>query len=187
MLPPDRRSDEDLIEACNQGDAREATQAFEALYRRHKDFVIRVARRFVSDNDAALDVLQETFAYVLRQFPPAGEGLTLTAKFTTFLYPVARNTAISLVRKDRRFPASDDVGPDDLPAVRDRGDGDVSAALDDLPDERREVITLRFVDDLSLKEIADVLGIPLGTVKSRLHLAIKQLKDSPDAKKFFDP
>ena len=53
-------------------------------------------------------------------------------------------------------------------------------------DQRREVITLRFVDDLSLQEITEVLQIPLGTVKSRLHLAIKQLRESPETRKFFE-
>jgi len=184
--PPDRGSDKDLVAICNHGDEREAARAFEALYRRHKDYVLRIALRYVDDNDAALDALQETFAYVLKKFPPAGEGLTLTARFTSFLYPVAKNCAISLTRKSQRFPAAD-VRPDDLPAARAPEGSDVSGAIRDLPDERREVIMLRFVDDLSLKEIADVLKIPLGTVKSRLHLAIKQLRNAPGTKKFFDP
>ena len=186
-LPPDRLSDADLVDVCNHGDARDGAAAFETLYRRHKDFVLRVALRYVNDNDAALDALQETFSYLLKKFPPQGDGLTLTAKLTSFLYPVAKNSAISLARKAGRFPASGSVQPDDLPASEAPAASGIPALLKELPEQQREVITLRFVDDLSLNEIAELLDIPLGTVKSRLHLGIKQLRESPDTKKFFDP
>ena len=178
----DRRSDEELIEICNCGDADAAADAFNALYLRHKDFVIRVALRVVGDHDMALDVVQETFRYLLRKFPPAGRGLTLTSKLTTLLYPVAKNSAISLLRKAGRFPAGS-AEPDELPAVSPPSSGNILPLLDILPAERREVILLRFVDDMSLREIAESLQIPLGTVKSRLHLAIKQLRESPEIKK----
>ncbi len=182
----DRRSDADLVQACNYGDAQESTRAFETIYNRHKDYVVRVALRFVPDRDAALDVLQETFSYLLRKFPPTGRGLTLSARLTSLLYPVAKNCAITLMRKSQRFPSSDGVRPDDLPADPPSEQSNIAAALKHLPDERREVITLRFVDDLSLQEIADALQIPLGTVKSRLHLGIRQLRDSPDTKLLID-
>jgi len=182
----DRRSDADLVDVCNHGDAREATRAFETLYNRHKNYVIRVALRFVSDHDSALDVLQETFSYLLRKFPPSGKGLTLTARFTSLLYPVAKNSAITSMRKSRRFPRSDNLQVDDLPAKPPVLDSDIAALLGELSDERREVLMLRFVDDLSLQEIADTLQIPLGTVKSRLHLGVRQLRDSPETKIFFD-
>ncbi len=103
----DPRSDEAPVQTCNEGDAAQAAQAFEALYLRHKDYVLRVALRFVPDTDTALDVLQETFAYLLRRFPPTGEGLVLTAKLTSLLYPVAKNTAITALRKAGRFPSGD--------------------------------------------------------------------------------
>ena len=181
----DTRSDKALIDACNHGDAREATRAFETLYRRHKDYIVRVALRFVPDNDAALDVLQETFSYLLSKFPPSGPGLDLTAKLTTLLYPVAKNTALTLSRKSARFPAAD-TAPDELhsPAV---AETDLDGLLRDLSAEHREVVLLRFVDDLALKDIANVLGIPLGTVKSRLHLAIRQLRELSDVKKMRSP
>lgn len=182
----DPRSDEALVQACNEGDASQAAQAFEALYLRHKDYVLRVALRFVPDTDTALDVLQETFAYLLRRFPPTGEGLVLTAKLTSLLYPVAKNTAITALRKAGRFPAGDQT-PDDLPGAEraepSGGAGDIRKVLADLPAGQREVLQLRFVDDLSLQEVADVLEIPLGTVKSRLHLGIARLRDSDFAKR----
>ncbi len=181
----DPRSDEALVAACNTGDAAEAAHAFDSLYRRHKDFVLRVALRFAPDTDTALDVLQETFTYLLRRFPPTGDGFELTAKLTSFLYPVAKNTAITALRKSGRFPAAD-VAPDDLPGQDDVDTGDIDGVLASLPGGQREVLQLRFVDDLSLQEIAVVLGIPLGTVKSRLHLGIAKLRSSDFAKNLDD-
>ena len=112
----DPRSDETLVKICNQGHPR-AAAAFEALYLRHKDYVLRVALRFTLDIDTALDVLQDTFVQLLRRFPPTGEGITLTARLTTLLYPIAKNTAISAARKAGRFPVADDVTPDHVPAL----------------------------------------------------------------------
>ena len=183
----DQRSDADLVQTCNQGNSADATIAFEILYMRHKDYVIRVALRFVPDNDSALDVLQETFSYLLRKFPPSGPGLTLTANLTSLLYTVAKSSAISLMRKANRFPPSDTFQPDDLQAATISHHPGIEPLLGELSEERRELLTLRFVDDMSLQEIASLLQIPLGTVKSRLHLAIKQLRDSPGAKKLLDP
>jgi RNA polymerase sigma-70 factor (ECF subfamily) len=179
----DRLSDQDLIAVCNDGDAEDAAAAFNALYRRHKNYVVRLAMRFVNDHDVALDVLQETFSYILRKLPPPGPGIKLNAKMTTLLYPVAKNLAITQLRKAGRFDAGED--PDSLPAPEvDDGD-DLDHVLRALSAERREVLMLRFVDDLSLQEIADTLDIPLGTVKSRLHLGIRELRDSPDIRKIY--
>ncbi len=175
----DPRSDAALIAICNGGGPA-AAGAFDALYRRHKDYVLRVALRFVPDTDTALDVLQETFLYLLRQFPPVGEGLTLRAKLTTLLYPVAKNNAISALRRAGRFPQAEQA-PDDLAAPPAADDGDLRRVLDGLPPGQREVLLLRFVDDLPLGDIAEVLDIPLGTVKSRLHLGIRSLRASPAA------
>ncbi len=184
----DRRSDEELVDVCNVGDAESAAAAFEALYRRHRDFVLRVARRFTRDRDLALDALQETFAYLLRKFPPAGNGLHLTAKLATLLYPVAKSSAITARRKAARLQGAGDTELEDLPAAPAlESDDALAAALARLSPERREVLTLRFVDDLSLAEIAAALEVPLGTVKSRLHLAIKELREDPRTKDLFDP
>jgi RNA polymerase sigma-70 factor (ECF subfamily) len=75
---------------------------------------------------------------------------------------------------------------DELPAET-PSDGAIDAALAALSPERREVVTLRFVDDLSLAEIAAALDVPLGTVKSRLHLALKELREDSRIKDLFEP
>jgi RNA polymerase sigma-70 factor (ECF subfamily) len=187
MSPIDRRSDEELVAICNGGNAPDAARAFEALYRRHRDFVLRVARRFTRDRELALDALQETFAYLLHKFPPAGDGLVLTARLSTLLYPAAKNAAITAVRKARRSAGAGDAMLEDLPAEATADVEPIDAALAALSPERREVLTLRFVDDLSLAEIAAALDVPLGTVKSRLHLALKELREDNRIKDLFDP
>ncbi len=176
----DPRSDGELVDAINAGDDR----AFEALYFRYRDWVHGVATRFTRDHDLALDVLQETFAYVLRKCP----SLKLTAEMKTFLYPVIKHTAIALRTKSLRF-ASDDQALADLDAPPDPPPGSVRAelasALRVLPAEQRETLLMRFVDDMTLQEIADALNIPLGTVKSRLHHALKTLRENEHTRRYF--
>ena len=183
----DTRSDDDLVDVCNAGGGDEAARAFSVLYRRHRDYVLRIALRLTGDRELAADALQEVFAYLLRQFPPPGPGLTLTARFTTYLYPIAKNTTLSLLRKAHRLPDID-VDPDDLAADTDPGPtgDDLDRLLGSLSAERREILNLRFVDGMALDEIALALDIPLGTVKSRLHNAIRVLRDHPAAKNFFE-
>lgn len=177
--------DRALVEMCNDGDATQATQAFNTLYMRHKDYVVRVAMRYVRSRELALDVLQETFAWFLGKFPPQGPGFVLTAKLTTFLFPVAKNIAITQQRKTARFEADRD--PDELAATELAPPDELDRLLDGLPEERREVLLLRFVDDFSLAEIAEALGIPVGTVKSRLHLAIRSLRNNSTIKDLYFP
>ncbi len=177
----DPRSDGELVDAINTGD----DGAFEALYFRYRDWVHGVATRFTGDHDLALDVLQETFAYVLRKCP----SLKLTAEMKTFLYPVIKHTAIALRNKSLRF-ASDDEALADLGARPDpppeSARAELSSALRLLPAEQREVLLMRFVDDMTLQEIADALDIPLGTVKSRLHHALKTLREHESTRRYFD-
>jgi RNA polymerase sigma-70 factor, ECF subfamily len=178
--PDDPRNDQDLVAALNDGDAG----AFDALYLKYRDWVVRLAERFTRNDADALDVLQETWAYVIRKFP----GFRLTASFTTFLYPVVKNLSIAARRKRHRF-AGDDGVLDAAPASvgRAEGPGELEAVLAALPDTHREVILLRFVDGLSLEEIAEAVDIPVGTVKSRIHNAIKVLRDDERTRNYFAP
>ena len=177
MIPSDSRSDQELISAANQGDER----AFEQIYLRHRDWVLRLARRITGNSEDALDVLQETFAYFFGKFP----GFILTAKLTTFLYPAVRNYSIARLRKTRR--SSDTVPEQTSPGSTDAFDSltDLATVLDALNEGERDVINLRFITDHTLQEIADILEIPLGTVKSRLHNGLRSLRDSPKVRKFF--
>ncbi|HWW00998.1 MAG TPA: RNA polymerase sigma factor [Candidatus Acidoferrum sp.] len=177
----DALSDLDLIAAINDGDAA----AFEVLYFRYRDWVVALAFRFTGDNDAALDVLQETFLYVLRKFP----GFRLTANFRTFLYPAVHNLSIAARRKAARYQASEeDLRQLENTAASLGGEpacGDLDLVLARLSEEHREVILLRFVDGLSLGEIAGAMEIPLGTVKSRLHKALQTLRCDERTRDYF--
>jgi RNA polymerase sigma-70 factor (ECF subfamily) len=179
----DPRSDQDLIAAANAGD----TGAFEALYRRYKDWVVSLAMRLTGDADQALDVLQETFIYLLSKFP----GFVLTSRLTTFLYPAVKNIAIHLRRKrDRlKIDADDQIAalPAAAPAPTPTADPDLVAVVSGLPETHREVVLMRFVDGFSLDEIARALSIPTGTVKSRLHNALAALRSDPRVQRFFEP
>lgn len=182
----ERLSDLELVELCNTADAASAKRAFEVLYTRHKTFVLRVALAVVHDHALALDALQETFTTLLVQFPPPGEGLKLTARLTSYLYPIARNAAISQLRKAQRTRPDDATEPDELAFLAPDSSDDIDILITELSRERREVITLRYVLDLPIADIADALDLPVGTVKSRLNAAVTQLRNSPKAKHFFE-
>lgn len=180
MRYSDGPTDEQLIADYNAGDG----SAFEAIYYRYRDWIVRLAWRFTGDMDDALDVLQETFAYFHRKFP----GFKLTARLTTFFYPVVRNLSLEARRKRIRSLGAGDEMLDQVPTACVDGPSELAAALRDLGAGQREVILMRFVDDLSLEEIAAALAIPLGTVKSRLHNGLAMLRANPSIKEIFvDP
>ena len=183
-MPDEPTSDEaptdtELVQRANAGDAR----AFDVLYERHRDWVVGLAYRFTRHRDDALDVLQETFRYFFGKFP----GFELRAQLRTFLYPVIRNHSIGLARKKRPHLPGDEVVAGAAGVREERGDSreELAACLGRLPEGQREVLLLRFVDDLSLQEIADWLRIPQGTVKSRLHNALKTLREDPGTHDWF--
>ncbi|MEZ6127390.1 MAG: RNA polymerase sigma factor [Planctomycetaceae bacterium] len=171
--PGDNLTDLQLVDAINGGDQ----QAFAVLYHRHKDWVVSLAYRFTGHHEDALDVMQETFAYLVRKFP----GFKLTAQMTTFLYPAVRNLSIAARRKRQRSTSSDedlDLFPE-AAQTDETGRDDFAAMLSSLSDAHREILLMRFVDDLTQPEIAAALDLPLGTVKSRLHHAVQAVKNSP--------
>ncbi len=177
----DPRTDLQLVEAINRGDPR----AFECLYRRHRDWVVNLAYRFTGNRDTALDVMQEAFLHLLGRFP----GFQLTARLTTFLYPVVKHLARDAVRKSGRQSTGLEAAPEPTtPATEPADDAHDSLrpVLASLSDEQREVILLRFADGFTLDEIAASIEVPLGTVKSRLHHAIRRLRSDPNVRKFFE-
>jgi len=179
----DQRTDLELVAAINGGDAA----AFEVLYLRYRDWVVGLAHRFTGDSNSSLDILQETFLYLLKKFP----GFRLSANMKTFLYPAVRNLSIAARKKAARYQ-SGELGAsqiEEIPACDTvpGSSGEVGAILAMLGPEHREVLLLRFVDDLTLAEIAQALGIPLGTVKSRLHHALERLRAHPRTRGLFNP
>ena len=112
--------------------------------------------------------------YLLRKFP----GFKLTARMTTFLYPVVRNLSIAARRKARRFASDQDLIAHVPVESQDCG-GDtrveLAVVMSALPPGQLEVVLMRFVDGMTMSEIALALNLPEGTVKSRLHLASSQV------------
>ncbi|MHC4115371.1 MAG: RNA polymerase sigma factor [Planctomycetota bacterium] len=175
-----RDYDEELIKLANKG----GTDAFETLYYRYRDWVYQLAWRFTGDQDKALDVLQETFIYLLKKLP----NLKLTARMTTFLYPVVKHLSLTTYRSNKHLVHAEE-SLKDLPSTANKKINGVrvelAAALAVLPEEQREVILMRFVDDMKMKEIALTLNIPIGTIKSRLHNALQALRRDRRTKDYF--
>ena len=156
------RTDKELLDAFRRGDAA----AFEELYLRHRDWAAGLARRVCGNREDALDVLQETFAYVAQR----AATLDLRASFRTFLYPVVKHRSIDRKRARRPQP----TGPE--PEAPRTVEGAIDQYLNQLGEDQAEVVQMRFADGMSLDEIAAALEIPLGTVKSRLHHALEILR-----------
>lgn len=165
----------------NAGEA----EAFSVLYQRYRDWVVLLARRITGSDDLALDVMQETFLYLLGKFP----GFILTCQLKTFLYPVVRNHSLNAIGKARRLHSGieenrhlENLPSPDMPPGASE---DLEMVLSSLSADHRETLMLRFIDGLSLMEIAEATGIPLGTAKSRLHHAISKLREDPRSREFF--
>ena len=172
-------SDQELIELANRGDS----DAFEALYRRHRDWVYQLAWRFTGNRTDALDVLQETFIYLLGKFP----GFKLTSSMTTFLYPVVRHVSATVRSGTSRFTSEEQILDEMVASQYEKSEyrSELAAVLIALPAEQREVLLMRFVDDMSLQEIAAALDIPVGTVKSRIHNALQTLRSDRRTRDYF--
>jgi RNA polymerase sigma-70 factor (ECF subfamily) len=159
--------DVELIGRVAGGDGR----ALDELMRRHEDLVFAVCLRIMTNRESALDAAQETFLTVFRK----ASLYKAEAAFTTWLYRVATNTCYDLLRKAKRRHAEPLPEHHD-PADRSAGDAfesvelrpSVEAALQRLPEDFRAAVVLSDIHGLGMAEIAEVLEVPVGTVKSRL-------------------
>ncbi len=158
-----------LVTAARQGDR----EALEALLRRHQDRLHGLCRRMLGNDHDAEDATQEAMIAIVRGLPRF-DG---RSAFSTWAYRVATNAALDeLRRKGRRprptadedhesaFPADGRLDPQEVISAR----LDVDAALQLLPEEQRAAVVLRDLLDLDYAEIAEVLAIPIGTVRSRI-------------------
>ena len=171
-------TDDQLVARANDGDA----EAFTALYERYRVWVWQLAWRHTMQRERAEDVTQEAFLWLLRKFP----GFHLEASMKSVLYPVTVHLARDVRTRERRRqtePLPVEASGIDSRAGSSRAD--LQRALAMLPEGQREAVLLRFVDELSLDEIARCLDIPPGTVKSRLHHALAALRADESVRKFF--
>ncbi len=167
----DPKTDEQLIANANQGQQT----AFEALYQRYRVWVFTLALRFCGSEADAGDILQDTFLYFFNKFP----GFTLRAQLKTFFYPVIKHKALDCLRRQRRHVPLENHADNlyqEFSYARLNGDRHLLDLVAELPQKQREVVLLRFADNLDLNEIALTLNIPRGTVKSRLHHALTALR-----------
>lgn len=183
-------SDEELLRRFCEGDG----DAFEALMSRYERPLYNFIARSVRRRDLAEELLQDVFMKVVQR----SADFKGSSKLSTWLYTIARNLCIDHSRKMvfRRHksldspgrPGKDDEGPslvertaaDSLTADRQAIANDLSvritAAVEELPEEQREVFLMRQLQGMAFKDIADVVGVPENTVKSRMRYALERLQ-----------
>jgi RNA polymerase sigma-70 factor (ECF subfamily) len=165
-------SDKEYAERASKGDG----QSFSALVRRHQDRVYRYVLRMMGCREDALELTQEVFLRAYRALP----SWRPDALFSTWLFRIATNVAIDGIRKRKlaTYISIDECkdlvahtqGPEELAEAGERGRL-LESALQQLPLEYREVLLLREIEEMSYSEIAQVLRIREGTVKSRISRA----------------
>jgi RNA polymerase sigma-70 factor, ECF subfamily len=180
----DPRSDEDLLLALRGGDKA----ALGPLVRRYERELFGYLARYLRDETLAADVFQLTFLAVFRKILQYEPGRPARP----WLYAVATNQAIDASRRKARRP--DQTAPDgfddgagpfaaltaNLPDPADETEAAetrarVRAAVDELPDALRQTVVLAYFQGLKYSDVAEALGVPVGTVKSRLHAAVAKL------------
>jgi len=178
-----------LVERARTGDSR----AFEDLARLHKDRIFNYLLRMVGDRSEAEDLAQEAFLRAFRAMHRFRGG----AAFQTWLYRIASNLAVDALRRRKREEArsvslQEPIGTPDGEVVRELPDAllspqqraeqaelqaEVQRAIASLSPKLREVVVMFDLQGLTYEELAQITGVPLGTVKSRLFNARSQLRD----------
>jgi RNA polymerase sigma-70 factor (ECF subfamily) len=161
-------------------------EALGALYDRHRGLVFRTALAISGDAEAAADLLQEVFLRLHRFASHIDSGRPLEP----WLYRMTTNLSYTWVKRHNRLlrPLEDVAdwitgNRKDIPAVRSEMNESwrqIQQAIATLPLSHRGVVVLYYIDDLSIQEIAEILNIPVGTVKSRLHYSRQALRKSLD-------
>jgi RNA polymerase sigma-70 factor (ECF subfamily) len=173
-------TDEALVQAAGRADGE---RAFGELLRRHQGKVRGLLLRLTSDRNLADDLAQEVFLRAYRGLC----GFEGRARFSTWLYRIAYNVYLNHRARVRELAAlpenfeSGAMAPESSMSVT-RSDlrRDLDAAIGALPERYRAVVMLYYLEDVSYPEIAEILELPLGTVKTHLHRAKRMLRDHLD-------
>jgi RNA polymerase sigma-70 factor (ECF subfamily) len=185
-------SDEELLERFCRGES----EAFGALVRRYERELYGYLRRYLGDGNLAEDVFQNTFLQIYIKSGQYEPGRPVRP----WLYTIATHQAIDALRRNGRHQAvsldeaRSESGEETLAGLLDllhcRGPSPVEAAsvqerreqvriqVEQLPDFLRQVLILAYYQGMRYRDIADILGIPVGTVKSRLHAALIKLQEA---------
>jgi RNA polymerase sigma-70 factor (ECF subfamily) len=179
----EKMSDSDVLADVMAGDV----DAFEKIVDRHKNRLFNFVCRFVGDRETAEDIVQETF---LRAFRRRREYRAI-ANFSTWLFTIAGNLAKSELRRRKRWrflslnwdeetetgiDIPDESQRPDTVTETSLADHQIQEAIESLPANYRKVVLLRDVEGLSYQEIAEIVGRPVGTVKSRVNRARLRLQ-----------
>ena len=186
----ERSVDLELVRRVQRGER----QAFDILVRKYQYKVVKLVARYVSDPSEALDVTQETFLKAYR----AIRKFRGDSAFYTWLYRIAINTAKNYLVAQSRRPLETDIDAQIEPAegpgplslrdnatpehllLRDEIEATVFSAIEALPEDLRTAITLRELEGLSYEEIAQAMGCPVGTVRSRIFRAREAINNKLD-------
>ncbi|MDH3708533.1 MAG: sigma-70 family RNA polymerase sigma factor [Cyclobacteriaceae bacterium] len=164
--------DELLVIRCKEGDGK----AFALLVKRWQPKILRHAYRMTGESAVAKDVAQETWIAAIKGI----SNLRDPAVFKVWIYRIASNKCVSWIRsrqKHRRMAEYVRQNPEDkTPIEEDDKMTRLRLELQDLPDNQKVVLTLFYLENQSMHEISQSLGVPVGTVKSRLYHAREQLK-----------
>ena len=162
-------------------------RAFERLFERYEERLLYYLRRVAGSADVADDAFQEAWLKAYRSI----RTLKKPRAFRTWLYRIARNAAMDRLRSAGREIPLDDPGAreavatagaeEDATGFDDDDVADLHAGLDRIDAIHREVLTLAFLEDLSYEETADVVGVPIGTVRSRIHYGRRALRREIEA------
>lgn len=158
--------------------------AFDALFQKYQDYVYHIIYGIVGSSEEARDLTQDVFVQVYRALPKFRHG----ARFATWLYRIAANRAVDAARGSRRWrflPILEDAPPrahetivdPEQVAIRGSEQQAIQQILMQCPLGHREVLALRYYRELSLEEMAEILGCSLSAAKVRLHRARKVFKD----------
>ena len=177
-------SDEKLAELYADGNE----SAFAVLIERHLPAVCGFARKYVGDADKAEDIAQETFVKVWKNI----KTFDTKRNLRSWLFTIAKNTALDYLKKKKVLPFAnftsdegynpfeeipeDKILPDELLEQKDAAK-QLEEKLEKIPEQYRIILTMRYMDDLTLHEIADVLDLPYNTIKSQHGRALQSLKN----------
>jgi len=169
-----------LIKRCQVGDK----EAFQELISKYHPFIYKFLIRLTKDEESAEDLTQETFIKIIRNIDKF--DINGKAKFSTYLVTVSKNCYIDYLRKTQKYvmtnPLEESFQAEDHKFnleknVIDKMDSlDVLEVMKQLPDNQRIVIEMKYIEDLTLKEIGDALNLETKTVKSRIHNGITKLR-----------
>ncbi len=164
-------SDEDLMSRFQGGEER----AFTALYDRYQNRLYGYCVKMLKDRALAEDIFQEVFIRVARKHQQFTGG-----NFGGWLFAIARNQCLNAIRDRHEHSSLEDVGRNLVAPETDlynESSEILRAAVETLPDEYREVLILRVYSGFSYKEISDITGLKLATVKVRIHRAKLKLHE----------